>query len=180
MNYSCLSEIMMIIFPTPTTSEDYNHLCRQYSNLKYTMQHKKCRSSTGSQMEKLRHRQRKWITPWSQCYSDPCSQLGLSPMRVEKTPVISVDFFHLCMTVTISTDGLQQHSGSDYGPVSSCATQNKSKDLNKMEFPCPSVCNGDAIASLWIVTVPGKDGSGNPHRFEDWSPIDGWDESSLI
>lgn len=112
MNYSCLSEIMMIIFPTPTASEDYNHLCRQYNNLKYTMKHKKRMSSTGSQMEKLRHRQRKWITPQSQCYSDPCSHLGLSPMRVETTPVISVDFFHLCTAVTISTDGLQQHSGS--------------------------------------------------------------------
>lgn len=47
----------------------------------------------------------------------------------------------------------------DYGPVSSCATQNKSKDLNKMGFPCPSVCKGDAIASLWMVILPGKDGS---------------------
>lgn len=62
-------------------------------------------------MEKLRHRQRKWIALQSQCYCDSCSHLGLSPMRMETT-LISVDFFHLCAAVTIPTDGLQQHSGS--------------------------------------------------------------------
>lgn len=68
----------------------------------------------------------------------------------------------------------------DYGPVSFCATQNKSKDLIKMGFPCPSFCNGDAIAYFWMVIVPGKDGSGNPCRFEHWSPIGVWGESSLM
>lgn len=151
MNYSCLSEIMMIILPTPATSEDYNHPCRQYSNLKYTVQHNKLMSSTGSQMEKLRHRQKKWIIPQSQYYSDPCSHLGLSPTRVETTPLISVDFFHFMHCCHHLNRWIAAALRlCDYGPVSSHATQNKWKDLKKIGFPCPSVCNGDATASLCI------------------------------
>lgn len=138
MNYSCLSEIMMIILPTPTTSEDYNHLCRQCSNLKYTMQHNQHMSSAGSHMEKLRHRQRKWIVPQSQCYSDPCSHLDLSPMTVETTALISVNFFHLCTAVTISTGGLQHHSGSvimDQCPL--VLHKTTQKIWTKWDFPIP-------------------------------------------